>query len=230
MLARFGSFFLVFQVKGCKIVTLDTSNDGTGDVGASVANAERNFWQCYDQLDPSIMKERTNGELYLDIGHEILPIPRRSPVVGFWRMEGMLASYHTAGWATPTYHSWSTSREVGSAQAVMHPNRRPITHVVGRQDYQGTYSFVRPSDNSRTLFQLPEGASTIPQKYRRQVRELGTLYELETNETETSYPVRIEFRIGAAALPSYMSSIESLVRNILVDSSFSENTNLHHPR
>lgn len=210
MLSRFGSFFLVFQVKGCKTATL--CGRGTEQVGASVETAERRFWDAYPQLNEQTMKERVNGELYLDIAHEILPAnAKSSPVVGFWRIEGLLASAYTSGFSKPTIFPYANSRDVGSIQCVMPPARLASSAVVSSQHYQCVYNFARPADNARTRFQLEEGAVSVSDKYEEEVMKLHELYRREIG-TSTSYPVRMEFRIGAAALPSYKLCIEDLVR------------------
>jgi hypothetical protein len=88
LLSRFGSFFFILDARGIKILTKQHNSD---------VNAFQMLQTVVPSLDWDHMINRTNGELYLDLGISFHPIHTLEPMVGMWRLSSLQSSYALMG-------------------------------------------------------------------------------------------------------------------------------------
>lgn len=174
---------------------------------SSLSNAVERFRLSYPALNWNYMKDRTNGEVFYDVGITIQPEDKRG-LVGLWRLDSLEASFGAGGYLSGELHTINTMGLYGALQAETPEYRCKRTHVVFRSAYSLTYEPMRQQDNSRELFKAKD-------VYRRNAnfqKQLDKVHKVfRTKVTTTSYGVRDEYRVGADALEMMMECIDDAV-------------------
>ena len=138
LLSRFGSFFFVLDARGIKTLTKQHAS-----------GLERNVIQILQTLIPSLawdhMMDRTNGELYLDLGVSFHPINTLEPMVGLWKLSSLQSSYSLMGQSktnSKEYHH-NTMQDYGGMKAQTSDTTRHHTHIAKQISYNLYFEAVR---------------------------------------------------------------------------------------
>lgn len=201
-MAQFGSFFFVVQVKGCKgLAHAEDSNLGKG-----MDTALRRFKQSFPALNWDYMNDRTQGELFFDLGITIQP-NHSEPLVGLYRLDSLEASYGISGFNSGNLHTINTLGMFGGIQAETSRSRHQRTHVLFRSSYPLAYEATRQQDNKRNLFDESNVYARDPW-FHKEMESVQAIFE---NAASNSYGVRDEFRVGGTTFESIKQCIDEVV-------------------
>ena len=186
LLSRFGSFFLVLDARGIKTLTKQHNSD---------VNAFQMLQTVVPSLDWDHMTNRTNGELYLDLGVSFHPINTLEPMVGLWRLSSLKSSYSLMGHSKKVcnkYHH-NTMQDYGGMKAETSDSTRHHTHIVKRISYNLHFEAVRQPGQKNYISTLDD-AIRCNQKYVEGCQHWVKV--LEEGEKHP-YGVRDELRASA---------------------------------
>lgn len=165
------------------------------------------FRQSFSGLDWAHMVDRTKGELICDVGITVQP-DHEEPLVGLWRLDSLDASFGAGGYNSGNIHMLNTLSMFGGLQAESPPSRRRRTHISFCSAYNLVYEAVRKHDNSRTLFEEKKVFGRYPEFHSEMASVQRIFSEIGP---KCPYGVRLEFRVGGAALEKIMDCIEDTV-------------------
>jgi len=193
----------VIQVKGSKGLF---QADGM-TLASSLQQSLKRLEESFGGLDLSYMRDRTNGELIMDIGVTIQPENDR-PLVGLWRLDCLEASFGAAGFLSGNIHTLNTFSLYGALQAESPEMRCKRSHVAFRSAYPLSYEATRQRDNSRDLFNKKD-VYQQNNTFQQELEDVRNIFQNKANKK--SYGVRDEFRVGAAALEEMMDDMDDMV-------------------
>ena len=210
LLSRFGSFFFVLDARGIKTLTKQHKSD---------MDAFQILKTVVPSLDWDHMMDRTNGELYLDLGVSFHPINTSKPMVGLWRLSCLRPSYALMGYSKQNCKEYfhNTMQDYGGMRAETSNSTKEHTHIVKRISYNLHFEAVRKPGERAYVSKLDD-VIRCNQKYLDGCKCWVRLLEAAENH---SYGVRDELRAGAhvviqllpvviekASLPSFISVIK----------------------
>ena len=193
----------MLQIKGSKSV----SHAQTDDIKSSMHDCIQQFRQSFPALDWDYMNDRTNGELFCDVGVTIQPVGDE-PLVGLWRLDCLDASFGAGGYKSGNMHTLNTLSMFGGLQAEGLSSRRKQTHIQFRSSYNLAYEVTRKHDNSRNLFDEKTVFGREP-RFHAEMHSVLSMYS--ENSPHHSYGVRDEFRVGGSSLEDIAECIEDAV-------------------
>jgi hypothetical protein len=201
LLSRFGSFFFVLDSRGIKTLTKQHTS-------------EMNVFEMLQTLIPSLawdhMKDRTNGELYLDLGISFHPINTSEPMVGLWKLSSLQSSYSLMGISKQNckeYHH-NTMQDYGGMKAQTSEGTRHHTHITKRISYNLHFEVVRQPGQQDYISTLGD-AIRCNQKYVEGCQHWVKV--LEAGEKH-SYGVRDELRASAHVVNELFPIVMERVR------------------
>lgn len=198
VLGRFASYYFVVEAKGIKLCTQVSLSSGDSPV--------RKLCESWPQLDWTFMFDRKNGELLLDLGISFHPAGDCA-MVGLWRLDNVLASYHSGGWKTPDIHRLNTFIRYGGASGEMmkeHSRRQGISF---RNTYCLAYEASRSKDNQPWFCSDADAYECTPVWYAA-VKAKADVYE---GARSKSFGVRDEYRCSVDALFEILEKLPTLV-------------------
>lgn len=178
-------------------------------------NAWQQFCGEFPSLDIDYMSDRRNGELYVDGGITLQPDNPDKPLVGLLKLEYMEACLGASGWLAGSHHRLNTLNHYGGIQTEMSQKRSERTHLVFVSTYNLAYEVVRKMDNKRDMFDAKD-AYTLGQAYIDEKDKLIQLYDAAA-KGETSYGVRLEFRVGIKGLNEVLLAIDNRIKRLVQD-------------
>lgn len=201
LLSRFGSFFFVLDSRGIKTLTKQHAS-------------ETNVFEMLQTLVPSLawdhMKDRTNGELYLDLGISFHPINTSEPMVGLWKLSSLQSSYSLMGISkqnSKEYHH-NTMQDYGGMKAQTSEGTRHHTHITKRISYNLHFEAVRQPGQQDYISTLGD-AIRCNEKYVEGCQNWVKV--LEAGEKH-SYGVRDELRASAHVVNELFPMVMERVR------------------
>ena len=201
LLSRFGSFFFVLDARGIKLLS---KQYGPGET------AFQALQRIVPGLDWNYMLDRTNGELYLDLGVSFHPTNTVEPMVGLWRLEGLRSSYALMGKSSTNskeYH-YNTMQDYGGVKAKTSRHVMHHTHIVKRISYNLHFECVRQPGQQTYITSL-DNAIQCNQKYLDGcTRWMKALEE----GAKHSYGVRDELRASAVVVLELLQVVMERVR------------------
>jgi hypothetical protein len=201
LLSQFGSFFFVLDARGIKLLS---KQYGPGET------AFQALQRIVPSLDWSYMQERSNGELYLDLGVSFHPVNTLEPMVGLWRLESLRSSYALMGKSSTNskeYH-FNTMRDFGGLKAETSLQVMHHTHILKRISYNLHFECVRQPGQKKYITSL-ENAILCNQKYLDGCT--GWMKALEAG-AKHSYGVRDELRASAYVILELLKVVMERVR------------------
>jgi hypothetical protein len=226
ILQRFDNFIFAVDIRGCKEHT--HSLVGKATLTEALMKAEEKLWRSYPFLDKKLMTDRKQGELYFDIGVEVLPLEdfiltskhlssnqenvgnTGSSVVGLWYLEGLACSFKATGYKSPNLFPMSTLAQYGSANAVMGKRGRHHSHIVKAQYYCGIYNLNRAQDNRSEYFRQTDPPS-MPREHYKSRTNIEDVYRKELQDNRSTGN-RAEIRSGGACFKDIIPFIGRMVR------------------
>jgi hypothetical protein len=201
LLSCFGSFFLVIDGRGIKLLSKQSGLEET---------AFEALQRMVPTLDWSYMLDRANGELYLDLGISFHPINTPDPMVGLWRLKSLRSSYSLMGHSTKNskeYH-YNTMKDYGGMKAETSDLVRHHTHVVKRISYNLFFESIRQPGQQAYITSL-DNAIRCNQKYLD-----GCMHWIKALEagTKQSYGVRDELRASGFVVAELLQVVMERVR------------------
>ncbi|KAJ7148192.1 hypothetical protein C8R43DRAFT_952798 [Mycena crocata] len=241
-LGIFGSSFFVLEIKGCKAWTSvigptynepepgasPTSSHALGlgstpsedrfrspDVTTAeeaLSKAMGLFWAHNPSLSRNEMLNRERGELFLDFGLTFHPY-QHTGLVGLWNLADLETSFGAAGYNLGTLHRLSNLDQYGGLMAEMNKPHSQQSHVAFQTAYSLCYQVVRQRTNTVNFFQLQD-VYECGEAFRKEVFRMSSIFKEVTEDVETSYGVRREFRIGGGAMLDSIQAIDGMARYI----------------
>jgi len=201
LLSCFGSFFLVIDARGIKLLS---KQSGSGETALEALQ------RMVPTLDWSYMQDRANGELYLDLGISFHPINTTDPMVGLWRLKSLRSSYALMGKSTRNskeYH-YSTMEDYGGMKAETSNQVKHHTHIVKRISYNLFFESIRQPGQQAYITSL-DNAIRCNQKYLD-----GCTHWIKALEagTKRSYGVRDELRASGFVVAELLQVVMERVR------------------
>jgi hypothetical protein len=205
LLSRFGSFFFVLDARGIKLLS---KQYGPGE---TTFQALQRF---VPGLDWNYMLDRTNGELYLDLGVSFHPINTTQPMVGLWRLEGLRSSYALMGKSSTNNkeYLYNTMRDYGGVKAETSSHIMHHTHIVKRISYNLNFECVRQPGQQTYITSL-DNAIQCNQKYLDGCTRWMKALEAGAKH---SYGVRDELRASAFVVLELLKVVMERVRTLPV--------------
>lgn len=157
LLSCFGSFFFVLDARGIKLLSKQCGPEET---------PFQALQRVVPGLDWNYMLDRTNGELYLDLGVSFHPTNTTEPMVGLWRLDSLRSSYVLMGKSSRNskeYH-YNTMRDYGGFKAETSGHVKHHTHIVKRISYNLFFESVRQPGQQAYITSL-DNAIRCNQKY-----------------------------------------------------------------
>jgi hypothetical protein len=193
LLGRFGSFFFVVDSRGMKMLSkqISTEND-----------KYKTLCSMIPQLDWDYMNDRSNGELFLDLGISYHPSEEEEEeeeeegLVGLWRLERIAESYEIMGMKKGTTHHTSMLSKYGGRQAEMKINKSQSVHLCFRSSYNLCFEVVRLPGQANYLCSDID-AIKVNNKFLAGCNSWGKLFR---NAEKRSYGVRDEVRGSGLAI------------------------------
>jgi hypothetical protein len=201
LLSRFGSFFFVLDARGIKTLTKQQKSD---------MNAFQVLQTVVPTLDWDHMMDRTNGELYLDLGVSFHPINTSEPMVGLWRLGSLRTSYALMGHSQQNCKEYpqNTMQDYGGMRAETSNSTKEHTHIVKRISYNLHFEAVRKPGEQAYISKVDD-VIRCNQKYLDGCKCWVQL--LEAAE-KYSYGVRDELRAGAHVVTQLLPVVIERVR------------------
>lgn len=201
LLSCFGSFFLVIDARGIKLLS---KQHGSGET--TLKALER----MVPTLDWNYMLDRANGELYLDLGTSFHPINTTDPMVGLWRLKTLRSSYSLMGKSSRNskeYH-YNTMEDYGGMKAETSDQVKHHTHVVKRISYNLLFESIRQPGQQAYITTL-DNALRCNQKYLD-----GCTHWIKALEAgaKRSYGVRDELRASGFVVAELLQAVTERVR------------------
>lgn len=187
LLSRFGSFFFVVDARGLKL--LSKQNKGAADVYEDLCT------KC-PGLKWDYMSDRSNGELFLDLGISYHPPTEREPLVGLWRLDRVEESYNLMGTRKGIPHNTCTFVAYGGMQAEMKQRRSRLVQLCFRSTYNLCFEVVRTPNQTEYLCQDLD-AIKVSDKFLAGCNSWKSLFRDAENR---SYGVREEVRGSGLAI------------------------------
>jgi hypothetical protein len=199
LLGRFGSFFFVIDSRGLKL--LSKQCDKTLDIYQSLCSTV----PC---LDWNYMSDRSNGELFLDLGISYHPPIKNEPLVGLWRLGRIRDSYDLMGMKKGTTHHACTFAGYGGMQAEMKQKRSDLVHLCFRSTYNLCYEVVRHPSQTEYLCQDLD-AIKVNEKFLTGCLRWKSLFN---DAARRSFGVREEIRGSGLAVVKLLDVVLEKVR------------------
>ena len=195
----FGSFFILLEAKGFKAATRKVA----------VLDPWEGLTKAFPSLDYDYLRDRTKGELLLDLAVTVTP-DYSVPLVGLWRKEPTVASYQSQGFRIGTPHMACQLKRYGGMQAEMEQKRARNTHVAKCISYNLEYEVTRPSNGKAT--EIPESdAYHVTQAYTTYCQNRIKQYQ---GAHTKSYGCRVEYRMGGDAVYALCSEPSELLEKV----------------
>jgi hypothetical protein len=134
LLGRFGSHFFVVDSRGLKLLAKQHEDNQPPYETLCVMVPE---------LDWDHMRDRLQGELFLDLGISYHPPNNGHPLVGLWRLDETTTSYEMMDMKKGTTHHSCTLAGYGGKQAEMKQDRCKKVHLCFRSTYNLCFEVVR---------------------------------------------------------------------------------------
>ncbi|KDQ08512.1 hypothetical protein BOTBODRAFT_179860, partial [Botryobasidium botryosum FD-172 SS1] len=212
-LAAFRGFFFVVDLKGCKqssTINLTLDDTDLPESEGPLAKLAKQF----NELDLDYMRDRRNGELYLDLAfstHPDLKLPGGEghvPLVGLWRQEWLEASYGAADFTMGKAHSANTLSRYGAMQAEMGLERSRRVHIVFRNTYLLQYEARRTADNV-PVSATDKAAFEMTEAYHKDCARRKEAY---TEASKLPFGARDEWRVGPEMYSAAIKDCNHLAR------------------
>jgi len=197
----YGSFFIVLEAKGIKKQTRTVHN---------VLHPWEALTATYQDLDFDYLRDRTKGELFLDLGVTMTPSRNVGPLVGLWRTEPTVASYQSSGFLTGTRHSACQLGRYGGMQAEMELKRSMQTHITKSISYNLEYEVTRPVSGKATQID-DSNAYHLKEPYTRYCQRRIEQYQASHGK---SYGCRVEYRMGGESLYALCSEPAKMLEKV----------------
>jgi hypothetical protein len=135
-LDMFGSFFFVMDSRGIKLSTIN--------IRGRHLDPFQNLKKEIPTLDWEYMILRENGQLLMDLGVSYHPDPEDGqPLIGFWKLSSLHASYTASGMNKPEVYRSCTMAGYGGMQAGMEATRSRAVQLTFRSTYNLLFELVR---------------------------------------------------------------------------------------
>jgi hypothetical protein len=187
LLGRFGSFFFVVDARGIKFLSKQHSTS---------TNLYQALCTAVPHLDWAHMSDRSQGELFLDLGISYHPPPTSEPLVGLWKLSMVEDSYMMMGMKAGTVHHSCTLSEYGGRQAEMRLQRMKQVHIAFRSTYNLCFEVVRRSGQAQYLCKDEDGIM-VNQKFLTGCDQWKNLFQ---TAQKNSFGVREEVRGSGIAI------------------------------
>ncbi|TDL13495.1 hypothetical protein BD410DRAFT_735307, partial [Rickenella mellea] len=208
-LAMFGSYFLVGDIRGSKLLATKSTEPWADDKDA--ATAFDVLCKNFPGLDWDHMMKPKKGALYMDFGIAIHPDDDKTPYVGLWSLHHLRASYHYAGFLKGNVHHAAQLRDLGGLQAEMSKGLEYATHINFRSSYCLGFEVVRRP--GKQVYSCDDGdAYTANQTYQRFMENQLHLFKLaQTN----NWGVRDEIRASGLAVQMMLKGWRRKVKEFM---------------
>lgn len=219
-LERFGSYFFVLDIRGCKLMT--TSDDPQS------TNAYERLIKEFKGLDWEYMMNRTVGELLVDIGvgfhppmnykvdpeaeAEISMRDRRpngavdrygpvntdgvgEPLIGLWKRKKADLSFDYGSFNAGASHQAANMADYGGRGSEMAQPNSHVNHVLFRQYYMLSYEQIRNQQTRDRLFFKASDAYALNETFESNTIQLADRF---LAAKKRSFGVRDEMRVSGA--------------------------------
>ncbi len=204
LLSCFGSFFVVADGRGMKVVTKQCVSQGI-----SSGEAHPTFEQIkisFPDLDWDRMLDRSHGELYLDVGISYHS-NTRTPLTGLWRIPSLRTSFSKMDSLSPTIHPLGTLAFYGGIKAEMSAKSKKNRHIISRISYCLAFETIRSPGKEEYLCSDKDIVGRT-QKFLDSVKSWSELF---LSAQSRSYGVRDEVRGLASTVIAFLpGSIEKV--------------------
>jgi hypothetical protein len=203
LLGRFGSFFFVVDSRGMKMLSKQISE---------AKDKYQALCLMIPQLDWDFMRDRSNGELFLDLGISYHPSEEENNLVGLWRLERIAESYEIMGMKKGTTHHTSLLARYGGRQAEMKTSRSQSVHLCFRSSYNLCFEVVRQPGQTNYLCSDID-AIKVNEKFLTGCKSWRKLFQ---NAETRSYGVREEVRGSGLAIIELLDVALQKVKHIML--------------
>jgi hypothetical protein len=199
LLGRFGSFFVVIDSRGIKLLSKQSG---------IIHDKYQALTSMLPEMDWDYMSDRSNGELFLDLGISYHPPTWHEPLVGLWRLEQVNESYELMGMKKGTTHHTSMLARYGGRQAEMKSRRSQSVHLCFRSTYNLCFEVIRLPGQTNYLCNDTD-AIKVNNKFLTACDHWKRLFQDAENR---SYGVREEVRGSGLAIKDLLNVASEKVR------------------
>lgn len=177
----------------------DTNMWEDDDIEKCFSEIYSNLERLVPRLDWDRMKDRSEGELLLDIAMTFgaVSTEQDANVVGLLRLPKLEASSAQSRFLAGECHPMTNLDQYGALQCETSAHVAESSHVASRLAYPLVYEAVRKGDNSRTAFQ-PMDVYQRNDQYKESIEAIARILTSK-NVINTGYGVRLEYRMGGKA-------------------------------
>jgi hypothetical protein len=197
LLSCFGSFFIVADGRGMKLVTKQCVLQH--DSGHSSSANFDLIQERFPDLHWPQMLDREKGEMYLDMGISFHS-RQEVPLVGLWRLPSLRKSFDAMGAKTGVIYHLSTLAFYGGIKAEMKLKKKKEAHLISRISYCLAFELVRNPGHAQYIC----GEKEAVQRSERFLEACRNWMDLFQSGTARSFGVRDEIRGLAGPIIGYL--------------------------